>query len=102
LLAKWQAAGLDDRDFWRRTPKELSWKIEAQQDIFARQHNERAWLAWHIGALVRAQKKYPRLDSMLVNTKPRQLRRVTSDQLYEQIKAWHLARGGKIVKKAES
>lgn len=38
-----------------------------------REHNERAWLAWHVAALPRS-KKFPKLEKMLLRTgkKPRQ------------------------------
>lgn len=38
--------------------------IGGAQDRLLREHNERAWLAWHVAALSRA-KKMPKLKTMM-------------------------------------
>jgi hypothetical protein len=45
-----------------------------------RQHNERAWLAWHIGALSRPLKKFPPLDALRIKT-PSRARQSAEQQL---------------------
>lgn len=47
--------------------------LSAYNAAAIREHNDRAWLAWHIGALPR-MKKYPRLDELRIKpqAKPRQ------------------------------
>lgn len=41
------------------------------RETIQREHNERAWLAWHIEAL-RRQKKLPKLEKMLIKERKRQ------------------------------
>jgi len=34
-----------------------------------RQHNDRAWLAWHSGLLSHPRKKFPKLDTLIAKPK---------------------------------
>lgn len=50
--------------FWRLTLREIGVILDAAANRLKREHNERAWLAWHIEALAR-QKKLPKLKTLL-------------------------------------
>jgi hypothetical protein len=43
-----------------------------------REHNERAWAAWHVAALSRA-KKIPKLETLLIKDGPAKAARSTQD-----------------------
>jgi hypothetical protein len=61
-----------------------------------REHNERAWLAWHTAALARPSKgRFPSLRSLQV--KPRRKPQTWQEQL-EVARLWTVAMGGKISK----
>ena len=45
--------------------------MRAREAVIVRQHNERAWLAYHAGLLSRPLKRYPTLESLQIRTKPR-------------------------------
>lgn len=49
--------------FWRITLREISTIIDGAAARLRHQHNETAWLAWHIEALARVE-RLPRLTSM--------------------------------------
>lgn len=55
-----------------------------------REHNERAWLAWHVEALART-KKLPKLESMMMQDKPK--RRQTVDEQIAVARAWAAVAG---------
>jgi hypothetical protein len=77
---------LDPETFWRKTPREISIIMAGRGDALARQHNERAWLAWHIAALPRA-KKFPKLEKMMVKAGPVKRVRQTPEQMLMIAKA---------------
>lgn len=56
--------GLDPDAFWTKTPRYVSLIFEGKAAQFRREHNERAWLAWHTAGLPR-MKKFPDLKKML-------------------------------------
>lgn len=58
---------MSEDEFWRKTPRQVVRAFDAQNKILMREHNERAWLAWHIAALPRS-KKLPKLEKMLLRT----------------------------------
>jgi hypothetical protein len=62
--------GFDPDSFWDQTIRTLAIAMHGKLRAARRDHNQRAWLAWHIAALQRA-KKLPRLKSMLAREKPR-------------------------------
>lgn len=69
--------------------------LAARNAVLIRQHNDRAWLAWHIGALPR-MKKYPKLDELRI--KPQAKARQSVNQQLAVARMW-AARGiGKIGK----
>jgi predicted alpha-1,6-mannanase (GH76 family) len=85
--------GYDHDAFWDQTPRTLSLTFEAYNNQLKDEHNERAWLAWHIAALQRS-KKFPHLRSLLVKESETQ---PSWQQQLEGLKQWVQATGGKIV-----
>ena len=86
--------GYDHESFWDQTPHTLSLTFEAYNTLLKDEHNERAWLAWHMAALQRiSAKKFPQLRSLLV-TKPT---KQTMEEQIEGLKHWVKASGGKII-----
>ena len=65
LLSSWMELSLDPDRFWRLTPKQIKQEMEARLNVLQREHNERAWVAWHIAALSR-QKTLPKLSKLQV------------------------------------
>lgn len=77
-------------DFWRSVPREIVATLTARSAVAVRQHNDRAWLAWHIGALSRPMKKFPPLDALRI--KPLAKQRQSVDQQMAIARMW-AARG---------
>jgi hypothetical protein len=63
LLASWEEAGFSRDEFWRSTPRQIFATLRARSLVLIREHNERAWLAWHIVKLGRA-KNVPGLKTL--------------------------------------
>ena len=57
--------GLDPGAFWPSTPRYIALVIDGKAAQLRREHNERAWLAWHFAALSRA-KKMPEARRLMV------------------------------------
>lgn len=72
-------AGYDGEAFWRFTLREIRNILDGYTERLADQHNERAWLAWHIEALAR-QKKLPKLKSMMHGAGSKTKRRQTIEE----------------------
>lgn len=69
----WEELELPPDQFWSSTPRQISASMAARNAVRIREHNERAWLAYHTGGLARPLKKYPSLESMQIKTRaPRQ------------------------------
>jgi hypothetical protein len=84
--------GFDPESFWDQTFRTLAIAMNGKLRAARRDHNQRAWLAWHIAAMGRA-KKIPRLASMLAKEKPRQ----QSWQEQQMILAsWSVAHNAKV------
>jgi hypothetical protein len=84
--------GFDPESFWDQTIRTLSIVMHASLRATRREHNQRAWLAWHFAALQRA-KKMPTLKSMLAKERPR----VQSWQEQSSImKTWAVAHNTKL------
>ena len=64
LLADALKVGLSVDEFWGMTPRETVLVVEAAIWRYDREHQQRAWLAWHIAALGRA-KRLPSLRKLL-------------------------------------
>lgn len=71
--------------------REVDREFRATAMIREREHNERAWLAWHIVALDRV-KKFPDLEKLLI--RPEAKRRQTPEEQEAALKALFLAWGG--------
>lgn len=69
--------------------------MEARERAMIREHNDRAWLAWHTAVLTRNQKITP-LRTLLVRPK-----KVSWQDQLEGLKAWVVASGGKIVTRSK-
>lgn len=52
--------------FWSLTLRVIGVILDASVSRMHKEHNDRAWLAWHIEALAR-QKKLPKLKSLLID-----------------------------------
>jgi hypothetical protein len=61
-----------------------------------REHNERAWHAWHVAALPRA-KRFPKLDTMLVKPRRRRGKQQSVADMMATCRLITLAAGGKVV-----
>lgn len=83
--------------FWSLTPRELSLMFEAAAERSKREHNNNAWLAWHVAALTRAQ-KFPKLKDLLHRdrSKPQ-----TPDQMIAILRALNAAHGGEDLTKGK-
>ncbi len=72
--------------FWRLTLREISVILEGATNRRKNDHNDRAWLAWHIEALAR-QKKLPKLTSLQHGTgKPK--RNQTPEEIEAITRSW--------------
>jgi hypothetical protein len=73
-LRQWVSLGLDPESYWRIPVRQFDSIISGANDKLIREHNELAWLAWHIGLLSQPRKRYPSLKSLMVqeNKKPSQ------------------------------
>lgn len=88
--------GLDPDVFWRKTPREVSLIVEGRSRFLEREHNDRAWLAWHIAALSRI-KRMPKLDRMML--RPTKEKPQTWEQQLQIVMQLNAAFGGKVVKR---
>ena len=73
--------------------------ILARAKALEREHNERAWLAWHIAALTRA-KKLPKLET-LMHRRRGVATKQTPEQMLGIVKMLNAAFGGKVIDKAK-
>lgn len=84
--------GFDPESFWDQTIRTMSIAMNGKLRAARREHNQRAWLAWHVAALQRA-KKLPTLKSMLARDRPR-------PQSWQQqstiMQSWAVAHNGKL------
>lgn len=69
-MSHWLEIGQDQSQFWQLTPRLVFLTIEAAARRLEREHNDRAWLAWHVAALTRV-KKMPKLQSLTVKRRRR-------------------------------
>ena len=72
------ASGLDPDAFWIKTPYEASLILEGRGEALDREHNEFAWLAWHIAALPR-MKVFPKLKDLQSRTKASSRKEMSPD-----------------------
>ena len=86
MLRLWVEAGRDPSHFWGLTYREIDEILEGNAARLKHEHNQRAWLAWHIAMMERAN-KLPRLDELLIRDKPK---RQSIDQMVAVAKSWSL------------
>lgn len=72
--------------------------MRAREVVFIRHHNERAWLAYHAGALSRPLRRYPTLESLQIKTSTR---RQTWQEQLAIAHMWASRNKGKIGRKAK-
>lgn len=75
--------------FWRLTLREIAVILKGFSVRLEREHNDRAWLAWHVAALPRA-KKFPALKDMQTK-QPRKVRRKTPEEMLSIAHMWSAA-----------
>ena len=60
-------SGLDGDAFWTRTPRLIALELNARAEALDHEHEMRAWLAWHVGALSNTDgKHYPKSPADLL------------------------------------
>lgn len=70
--------GFDPDAFWNQTFETLEICFNGKEEAREREHNDRAWLAWHTAGLSRI-KDFPELKSLLY--RPKQSKReLTPDE----------------------
>ncbi|MBN8959330.1 MAG: phage tail assembly chaperone, partial [Rhizobiales bacterium] len=94
-LKIWVSLGFDPDQFWRKTPREIRLILDARSAASEREHNERAWLAWHIAALSRA-KVMPKIDKLMAKPKPTLQ---TWEQQLAIVRQLNAAFGGSVVRR---
>lgn len=88
--------GFDEDDFWRKTPRQIATAFKGKAAQFRREHNERAWMVWHIVAMPRS-KRLPPIRKLMV--KDRDRRPQSSEQMLSIAKQWTLLLGGEVTGK---
>ncbi|MDG3040436.1 hypothetical protein [Roseicyclus marinus] len=63
MLEGYVAAGFDPLAFWRLTPRLYQHHMRGAQQRAEREHQGRAWLAWHTAALTRVA-KLPKFEAV--------------------------------------
>lgn len=82
MLESYISAGLPPGRFWKITPRLYLTEMRGAAARLDREHNERAWAAWHAAYLPMAKRSVP-LSDLLVGKKPKP---VMSWQ--DQLAAW--------------
>lgn len=62
-MTQWIGLGLSEDDFWRKTPRQIQLHFDGRALALKREHNERAWLAYHVAVLSRI-KQIPPLHTL--------------------------------------
>lgn len=68
-------------EFWDSTPRIIVLTFKAHDLRLQREHNDRAWLAWHIAVLPH-MKPIPKLDELLIKPRVQQ----TTEQMRETMR----------------
>ena len=87
--------GHDHESFWDQTPRTLLLTFEAHNDSYIKEHNEWAWIAWHIASMQRA-KKIPPLSKLQIR---KTMVPKTMEEQIEGLKNWVIASGGTVIYK---
>lgn len=91
--------GLDPSGFWRITPREMAARLEGARRRLDHEQDARAWHAWHVAALSRAD-PLPDLASLM--TKSEQPKDQTPDEQVIAIDRLFLAWGGDVADLAQA
>jgi hypothetical protein len=83
-------AGQDPSHFWRLTLREIGVILDGAAGRLRREHNDRAWLAWHVEALSR-QKKLPKLKDLTFDAPRKPKRRQTVEEQIAIAHRWTAA-----------
>lgn len=86
--------GYDHESFWDQTLHTLSLTFEAANDRLRREHNDRAWTAWHTAGLGRT-KTMPPLRSLFAKDAVPQ----TLQQQLKGLENFVRATGGRVIYK---
>lgn len=86
LLVDYVAAGFDPSGFWALTPRELGWHFEGAVERGVREHNGRAWQAYHT-AVLPMMKRLPKLREIEARSPRRRARPQSREELVAVIKA---------------
>ncbi len=86
--------GYSHESFWEQTARTVQLTFDAGAERLGREHNDRAWMAWHVAALQRS-KKFPQLSKLLVQRRKQDNWR----KQVEGLKNWVIATGGKVIVK---
>jgi len=81
------SGGGNPDQFWRSTPREVLAFLEGVQLRLEREHQARAWLAWHIAALPRA-KRLPKLEDLLGKREQAVKRPKSSAEIEALVRRW--------------
>lgn len=71
--------------------REIGVILDGAVNRMRREQNERAWLAWHIEALARSGKKFPKLKDMLHDAPRKSKRRQTVEEQIAIAHRWTAA-----------
>ena len=75
---------MDAAGFWDLTLREIEARLEGAFERLKREHDERAWLAWHTAGLGRVR-RMPRLAKLQSR---RKIKRQTPDEMVAIATAW--------------
>ncbi|CAI2936036.1 hypothetical protein [Aminobacter niigataensis] len=76
--------------FWCLTVREIGAILDGVSNRLKREHNDRAWVVWHIEALSR-QKKLPKLKDLLHDAPKKSKRRQTVEEQIAIAHRWTAA-----------
>lgn len=83
--------GFDLDAIWSKTPAQVALIFSGKSAQLTREHNERAWLAWHTAGLPR-YKTFPALRKLLIRDRTPQ----SADKMQAIAKQWIVQVGGKV------
>lgn len=88
--------GIKPSEFWQMTPAELILFIEANQSLELDQFKQAITCAWLCAAYQRS-KRLPDLDEVMKKLEYKEPEPMTSDDIFNQIKALNGALGGEVI-----
>ena len=91
-MSQWVSLGFDLESFWDQTARTIQIAYEGAIERRRLEHNDRAWLAWHVAAMSRG-KRLPALRTLM------QKRRPTVEETTAGLAAWVLRHGGQVIYK---